>query len=701
MYPVFVADGENGAYFKKPANDLFLRVQFGASLKAQTDYRPAICVPESAPYGLFAVSNSANIKRALVTGPMKASSGGTPDICLLDLGQPALSRLGLGWEQVVEDFVNELAKRHPEVPVLAVTQDTYVQRRLEKILRQGKKARPRSTVIIRTTSSPIKVDPPVDVTSQTETSFSVVTGPTSDAIAALSEAARGSSDPALAGFLRKEIGSIRRASSMPCGLADAYSFLCEAVGQAQTEAFLDRRSRATLITPIINALDTGITGTERGRLSAARDAVNKAFDSLDQDTPIGSLLDRLVGAVIGKSSWTVIAFATETDLLLGERRLCSDPETGPQMRKRLDKGQVALVSAQSLNAELSKIAASATKNTWKRLVLVAPSIEWLSATLVQSWLPDELYVLCERTLASRMGQTLGRLAEHPSLSSAEALALRLKQVRDAANKEVEARAVQTLDLELDERPVTTATDNIIDLTEDDGDDDGGTKLSIRLASDRYMRARPLQVLVRYNRNAELNPFERALAKDLKPGDIVVVPDNEFDSDVRAIVPIKVLAEGWLDVYHTQVEASLTQVPGDSIAAKARWIHGKIQSLGARTQSQQAVTGWLKVEEYKKLPPDQRQPHAPQALREFNAFMQALNVPEQLAEKMWLVGIQQLRINRRRAGLRMGQAFVSVLVDPHGTASGLGREVKEGVALLTKRALEHLDEVSEVKTLEAS
>ncbi|MEJ0063302.1 MAG: hypothetical protein WDO70_08905 [Alphaproteobacteria bacterium] len=631
---------------------------------------------------------------------MKSATGRAPDICLLDLGQPALTRLGLGWEKVVEDFVNELAKRHPEVPVLAVTQDTYIQRRLEKILRQGKKTRPRSTVIIRTTNNPIEVDPPIAITSQTEASFAVVTGATSDAIAALSEAARGSSDLVLAGFLRKEIGSIRRASSMPCGLADAYNFLCEAVGQAQAEAFLDRRSRATFITPISIAIDSGVAGTERSRLVVARDAVNKAFDVLDKDTPVGSFLDSLIDSVLRKSSWTVVAFASETDLLLGERRLCSDPENGTLMRKRLDKGQVALVSAQNLGLELSKIEASGNKNSWKRLMLVAPSIEWLSATLVRAWLPEELYVLCERNLASRMGQTLGRLAEHPSLSGAEALAQRLKQVRDAANKEIEARAVQTLDLELDERPITTTSESVIDLTEDDGDEDGGTKLSIGLTSGRQMRARPFSVLVRYNKNAEFNPFERALAKDLKAGDTVVVPDSEFESEVRAVVPIKVLAEGWLDVYHATVQASLAQVPGDSLSAKTRWIHGKIQSFGARTQSQQAVAGWLKVEEYKQLPPDQRQPHAPQALREFNAFMQALSVPEQLSEKMWQVGIQQLRINRRRAGLRMGQAFVSVLVDPHGTASGLGPEVREGIAQLTKRAVEHLDEVSDLKMIEA-
>ena len=62
-------------------------------------------------------------------------------------------------------------------------------------------------------------------------------------------------------------------------------------------------------------------------------------------------------------------------------------------------------------------------------------------------------------------------------------------------------------------------------------------------------------------------------------------------------------------------------------------------------------------------------------------------------------IQPLRIDRRRAGQKMAQAFVSVLVDPHGTASGLSAPIREGIETLRRKALDHLDQVTGLETID--
>lgn len=80
-------------------------------------------------------------------------------------------------------------------------------------------------------------------------------------------------------------------------------------------------------------------------------------------------------------------------------------------------------------------------------------------------------------------------------------------------------------------------------------------------------------------------------------------------------------------------------------------------------------------------------------------MAVLGVHEDLSEKIWSEGIQPLRIDRRRAGQKMAQAFVSVLVDPHGTASGFSNEVREGIVVLRKKAIDYLDQVINVEFLE--
>ncbi|HXL32968.1 MAG TPA: hypothetical protein VN968_27275, partial [Bradyrhizobium sp.] len=206
------------------------------------------------------------------------------------------------------------------------------------------------------------------------------------------------------------------------------------------------------------------------------------------------------------------------------------------------------------------------------------------------------------------------------------------------------------------------------------------------------RARPGSVIVRHYRDAEINAFERAVARDIGPGAVIVIPDDAFVEEARRILPVRVLAQNWVQLYHASIEASLPEIRGDTLSAKARTVLAQIQARGARTESHGAVLDWLRVEEHKSTPRDQLRPHAPQRRREFNAFMAIINVTEGIAEKIWTEGIEPLRIDRRRAGLRMAQAFVSVLIDPHAAAAGLEASVRESIGTLRRRALDHLDEV---------
>jgi hypothetical protein len=82
-------------------------------------------------------------------------------------------------------------------------------------------------------------------------------------------------------------------------------------------------------------------------------------------------------------------------------------------------------------------------------------------------------------------------------------------------------------------------------------------------------------------------------------------------------------------------------------------------------------------------------------------MDVIHVPLPLAEAIWREGIEPLRIDRRRAGARMAQAFVSVLVDPHGGAGALPAEVKDRIAQLRRQAMDHLDGVLTVKRHDAN
>ena len=696
LYPVFVAEGGDSPppFFGRAQSELFGRVRFGAALDRLTDHRAELMVPGTAPYGLFGVASDTDFRRALGARALSAS-GRPPQICVLDLCPRPLSRLGPAWSDRVEEFVTHAVKHFPGMPFLAVTQDPYVQRRTQAVLRTKlKPVNATSHVQVRASSDALTPDPKATSWSpMTHTQFSTTAGPAADALAALSEAARGSSDPSLAGTLRREMGALRQAASLPCGISPAYDILCEEIGQAAAEAFLERRSAATLIVPIDGALASEIGGAERSRLEAARVAVDHAFRVLDQETPVGSLTAAHVASIVRKSSRSIVAFATDRDRLLAMRRFADDNEAGQPLKRKIEKRVIHCATMDELGGFLTGLERAKDRNSWKRLVLIAPSANQLAILVTKPWLPDELTVVCERSFAESLARNYQRLAEHPDLSGEGQLGTRLTAVALAAKKEVEARGAVSIDLNLDFISVQEPESTLIDLFDDDSEDGGHETVILMLATGRRLRARPGSAIIRYNQDAEINPFERTSAKDAHPPQSIVVPDQAFIAEAREILPIRVLAERWVDVYHTMVEAQLPSIKGGSLSAKAQAVLDDMQRRDAGSSSLGAVRDWLRVSEHRQLPPDQRRPHAPQSRREFEAFVGVLGIDEALAERMWLEGIQQLRIDRRRAGQRMAQAFISVLVDPHGTTSHYTKDIRTSITALRKKALEHLDQIT--------
>ena len=693
IYPIFTAEGgqQRSQYFSQAQNELFGRVRVGAALERSTDHRPALVVPQTAPYGLFGIAGNADFKAALNSSAF-SGKGQPPHICLLDLSPSPLMRLGPAWTDIVKEFISQANKRFPEMPFLLVTQDPFVHSKLQTVLRDKRRAiRAVSRIHVRVTGDATTPEPIIGNWSVTQHQFSTAAGPSADAIVALSEAARGAHDSALAGMLRRKMGSLRMAASLPCGRAKAYDILCENVGQSAAEAFLAGRSPATLIEPIDRALASEISGAERTRLEMARDAVDRAAQAIENETPIGSLMVDHIAAISRKSSHSIVAFASSEDLILGRCRFSDDSVAGVSLRRRISRQAIRFTTIEDLPGLLACIENSKDRSTWKRLILVAPSAMQFASVVTRPWLPDLIVTVCERTFAARVARQYAHFSSHPDLAGEGRLGVRLAAIASSAKREVDVRGVPSIDFDLAPSAVQTSEGSFIDLIDDD--DDGDEAILFNLASGRRLRARPGSVLVRYNQDAEFNPFERTTARDLLPSQSIVVPNAEFIAEAREILPIRVLADHWVDVYHTMIEALLPSVSGDTHSAKARTIIAGMQRQGARSLSLAAVLDWLRVSDYKQLPPDQRRPHAPQRRREFRAFVAILGIDQALAEKIWIEGIQQLRIDRRRAGMQMAQAFISVLVDPHGTASHLSKDIRTSIGALRLKALDHLDQIT--------
>jgi hypothetical protein len=705
LYPVFAALGGEDAPlpFRGPVYELFGRVAYGAGLHQLNDDRSHLVQPTSAPFALFGICTRAQVKAALKhTALVK---GRSPDVCILDLNPPGLSSLGPGWEKEVQSFLDLLVTLHPETPVLAVTQDIFVHRRVSQMLNKlssnehapaHARIPPASHIVVRSSDDPFAADFEIGDVSAVRFQFHSAAGQGATALEALAEAARRSQNPTVAGALRYTIGTVRRTMSLPCGLAAAHDVLVEMEGQAAAEAFLERRSAGSVLASLRKQLELTADAAERQRLNDAYEAVNSAFAGFDEDTPIGSLLADIAGALSRKSSPSVIAFASGEERLLGERRICDASDVGAYIRKRFQSRFIRLSTLQDLDQELALIESEQMRNSWKRLVLVAPPRDAFAILLGRKWLPEEILVIADREFVDRIATTYLPLSSHPDLAGPQRIGSRLAVAAAAAKIEARARDVAPIDLELDSHPLATTEDHLIDMTADDDDDDQEV-VEIALESGRLMRARARGLVIRYDRLAEVNPFERTMARDVARGNIIVVPNQAFVQEARAVLPVRVLAQARVAVYHTAVEAALPRLPGTTLVAKARHVVERLKALGARSVVEATVKDWLNAEEHKQVPAERLRPHAPQHWREFRAFMEVVKIPSDLAQRIWREGIEPLRIDRRRAGARMAQAFVSVLVDPHGGAGALPADVKQQVSRLRRHALDHLDGVLSVKT----
>lgn len=698
LFPVFAAGPRTGGSpFAAARHELFGRVRHGAAIDRLTDHRATLSDPQQAPFAMFGIDARADVRAALASPALAAAEGGrSPDLCLLDLGPPGLNRLGPGWEEIVGGFLAILLAKCPALPVLAVTHDGYVQRRLAQLFRESRAARatgraPLETpAVLRRTTDICMPDPPIETVSAIAATFQSTAGDSAMALAALAEAAKAMPDAATQAAIRRSSANLRRAVALPCGLRAAYDGLCALEGQAAAEAFLEERSEASVLGAVQQALASGVSGGARTRLIEAEAAIARAYAQLDADTPIGSAVAELAAGFARKVDFSILVFANPIDLKLAERRFSEDADVEQALRNRIARGLLKICHAGTLEEALAGIEGGDNRNSWKRLALIAPPIAFLDRLLVRAWLPEQFLIVCDRAFTGRVAGTYAPLARHGDFAGADRVGARMAVLAAAARKEAEARAVGPLNLILTDRPAVDAPDVVIDLV--DADATPGETLSIALESGRTLRSRPGTAMIRYSRDAPINPFDRTLSRDLEPGDAIVVPDRAFVDAARRVLPVELLARNWVKVYHDMIVAALPGIEGATFSAKARTVHAALQRHRVRASSLGAVQEWLNAETYRTQPAEQMRPHAPQARGDFDALFSVLGLPIGLADKIWDEGIEQLRSDRRRAGIRMAQAFISVLVDPHGVAGGLSADVRSRIATLRSRALDHIDVV---------
>src|SRR3546814_18298809 len=117
-------------------------------------------------------------------------------------------------------------------------------------------------------------------------------------------------------------------------------------------------------------------------------------------------------------------------------------------------------------------------------------------------------------------------------------------------------------------------------------------------------------MIRHNRHAAINPYDRASAAQLKAGDAIVVPDRAFIDAARRVLPVHVLAHGWVRIYHDTIVGALPALTGNPPAPKARALHMRLPAKNLLAPRLPAVPGWLTAAAPRAHPADRLRPPSP-------------------------------------------------------------------------------------------
>ncbi|MDY0885395.1 hypothetical protein ACFPL7_24140 [Dongia soli] len=694
LLPAYSDVAPKGMAFPSPICDIFYRVCFGAGIEKLHDYRSAICNPHSAPFGIFGISASSDLRKVLAHQVFQpAKNGRPPDICILDLAPSVLGRMGNSWREKIDSFLDQMFERFSAMPVLAVTQDPFVHSVMARRLDGNRGKRPNkeraspSSVLVRLSSDILTPDPEITILSRVSAKFHSFGGAGFDAISAMSEAARMVSDGSAANAILRDIRRMRQALSLPCGVEAAHACLSAAESDEAADFFLEPRSLGTILRPILDAISAGAAGEELKCLRRAEVSIRSAFKQFQIQTPVGSVLSDWIDKLVRKSSHSAIAFPSEDDRKLAQCYFSQHPVLGSAVTAALSKGRLHFISTSELDAYLHQ-AAKTERRTLRRLILISPSLDTVSTTLLRPWIPGDLVIVSDHAFTRRLTNFYGALRRSSALPAGDQVASRLSAIIDAAEAEIAARSVPTIELEFERTAAVDVHPGLVDLTTDD-DDDSGETVEFALASGRRLRVRAGAAIVRYAAAEDVNPFSKAIATEIAVGETILVPDPDFVEQAKGVLPLAVLAQGAVTNYHILIEAALPSIRGATMSEKVTTVIKLMKGFGGHERSDAAVRDWLNVAKHKKMPPETWRSHAPMLWEDFSAFMQALNLG-MFAQQIWGEGIAPFRRDRRRAGFRMARAFLSVLVDPHGASAAASKDFTNGIATLRENALEHLD-----------
>ena len=613
------------------------------------------------------------------------------DLVIFDFCRAARARLGLNWLSQARVAIKQIRKVQPKAGLLALTDDPWVYRlfRFELLgtRKSGKRAKtvaaagrvvfsPERSILADASRSQPEFE------GAREISIDGFFGNVDRAIENLRALARGLAergDASAAAVVREVIATVRRSASLPGSLTAFGRFLeTETTTAMAADLFSAYRVGTNLaavrdVRSLASQLDT--------ELQAAECAV-EVMSSLEQATPMASLLDEALQAPLRSSSRSLVVFRSE---MIAEFAVSELSPVNAKLKGKLKKDMirfgaaplVATVSATSL----------AFRNQFKRIILVAPTSSAILAMFAEPWLPERMTILADADTLAFAAKDAERLARE---LDEEPVARRLKDFAAQAHRRVTeiGRHSVRFESEMPPEDIEFPSGKLVDLS------GGGVErnlIEIQMRNGQRILARQSTYIVVRDAGAIGSSFIEKPASGIRIGEEVCVIGPEFVERARTLVSLRATAAAEIREYHSQVAARFDRLPGDSKSGRLRYL---VSAMGDPPISPDRARYWISLDDEIEKELHEVVPHAPQDRGTFLRFTDALGIGTKLAETFWRWAVVAQRSHRVRASTVFHDAFRGILTDPH---AALAENIERGeeIRALRSMAEDHVTTVAKV------
>ena len=236
--------------------------------------------------------------------------------------------------------------------------------------------------------------------------------------------------------------------------------------------------------------------------------------TLENATPMASLLDQAVQAPLRSSSRSIVVFRSD---MIAEFAASELKKGNSKLQERLEKDMMRFGGAYLVAAVSG--GRPAYRNQFKRVILVAPTRSAILATFAEAWLPEHVVILADADTLLFAAKDAERLA---SELEEESVARRLRDFAEKAHTRVAeiGRHVVRFDSATIDEDVDFFMDRLVDLS--GGGHGERNVIEIVMHNGQRVLARPSTHIVVRNDGPKNDLFIEKLALEIRVGDEVCV-----------------------------------------------------------------------------------------------------------------------------------------------------------------------------------